>query len=410
MYYQKKLLSLLFLLCTVKAQQPENQSNTTAATTDNTTTSTSSIPEIMIQNESNFCLFLPPKPGQLIAPNEDNSIAFCLKANSAPGAKLFPKNFITTAHYYKTDAYEQVTGFFNRDAYQLDPNDGGGQYDAHAKHKPIDAICKGYPHFVSLIEPSNNRFCLRCCKNNEDCPTGRSEYGCLRVVIPGNYEDTNTFDHVPPQTSASNVTKNEPSTKNQQKVNQQNVSPSTATGNDGTPSPQTSPAPITTTTNDTSTAATNTKPDPISSNDNTNTDSNGNNTENKDQQPIKENITPPPATQPNTPTENDNTDSTTMPKEPIVNENQPPQPQLQPLPAKFLTKVIAKRSIKNQVDHLKQQLNQHDVDLNQIKSQFSTITKRYASMNPKLKRSLEKLNNHASSFTTIEQWKDFVKS
>ncbi|OAD66547.1 hypothetical protein PHYBLDRAFT_22465, partial [Phycomyces blakesleeanus NRRL 1555(-)] len=94
--------------------------------------------------------------------------------------------FITTAHYTSNDTYVQVTGFFDRTKYDLLETDGGGQYDAHGNHKPVGAMCKGYPHFVNLVEPSDNRFCIRCCENEDDCNTGRSEYGCLRVV-PGDY-------------------------------------------------------------------------------------------------------------------------------------------------------------------------------------------------------------------------------
>ena len=38
------------------------------------------------------------------------------------------------------------------------------QYDNHNKGKPIGAKCDGYPHFVNLVEPANQRFCIRCCE------------------------------------------------------------------------------------------------------------------------------------------------------------------------------------------------------------------------------------------------------
>lgn len=78
---------------------------------------------------------------------------------------LFILGFITVAHYSKTDSYTQVTGYIDASKYSLAPTDGGGQYDTHGSGKPIGASCKGYPYFVSLIEPDVNRFCIRCCQN-----------------------------------------------------------------------------------------------------------------------------------------------------------------------------------------------------------------------------------------------------
>ncbi|KAI8379633.1 uncharacterized protein BYT42DRAFT_496572, partial [Radiomyces spectabilis] len=143
-------------------------------------------PEVLIHSDSDFCLFLPPQPGLDVATNEDNGIPFCTNPDNVPGSKPFPEGFITTAHYQKNDTYEQITGYIDASKYQLQPTDGGGQYDSHGDGKPKGASCQNYDYFVSLIEPSDNRFCIRCCKNENDCPTGRSGYGCLRVV-PGDY-------------------------------------------------------------------------------------------------------------------------------------------------------------------------------------------------------------------------------
>ncbi|KAF7728609.1 hypothetical protein EC973_005836 [Apophysomyces ossiformis] len=149
------------------------------------------IPQVAVHSADDFCLFLPPKPGLEVAVNEDNGIPFCTKANETPNAKEFPKGFIQIAHYAETPRYVQVTGYFDRAAYSLRANDGGGQYDSHAKHKPVGAMCQDYPYFVSLIEPDIQRFCIRCCKHTEDCNTGRSGYGCLRVVA-GDYSKNNS--------------------------------------------------------------------------------------------------------------------------------------------------------------------------------------------------------------------------
>ncbi|KAI9029632.1 hypothetical protein CLU79DRAFT_810255 [Phycomyces nitens] len=151
-------------------------------------------PSVAIKNGSNFCLFLPPRPGLEIAPYEDNALPFCTAPNLVENYKPLPQGFITTAHYLKTSAYEQVTGYMDISKYSLKPHDGGGQYDSHAGRKPIGAFCKGYDFFVSMIEPDLGRFCIRCCQDTLDCPTGRSEYGCLRI-ISGDYSKPETRIH-----------------------------------------------------------------------------------------------------------------------------------------------------------------------------------------------------------------------
>jgi hypothetical protein len=151
-------------------------------------------PQVQLTSAMDFCLFLPPQPGLEVAVNEDNGVPFCLDPATVQGSQPFPQGFIKTAHYHRTDSYTQVTGFFDRSKYNLSESDGGGQYDSHANHKPVGGSCHNFPFFVSMIEPSNNRFCIRCCQNTEDCKTGISQYGCARVVTPGNYEDNNAFD------------------------------------------------------------------------------------------------------------------------------------------------------------------------------------------------------------------------
>ncbi|KAI8884358.1 hypothetical protein K501DRAFT_322987 [Backusella circina FSU 941] len=147
-----------------------------------------------IKSANSFCVFLPPKPGLEVAVNENNGIPFCSTTNLTPKAKKFPTGFITTAHYLKTSTYTQITGFFDRTKYKLKSTDGGGQYDNHAHGKPVGAQCVGYNYFVNLIEPDVNRFCIRCCQEKADCNTGRSGYGCLRVV-DGDYTVASSKSH-----------------------------------------------------------------------------------------------------------------------------------------------------------------------------------------------------------------------
>ncbi|KAK3809310.1 MAG: hypothetical protein J3Q66DRAFT_391630 [Benniella sp.] len=141
---------------------------------------------LTIETESSFCLLMPPERGGDIADNLHRSISFCTSGvSSVPDAKRFPDNFIQSSHLRKkTDRYIQVTGRIDRDAYDLDDDDEGGQNDP--KH-PVGALCRDYPYFVQFIEPNDNIFCLRCCKNKSDCPTDRQYDGC-RDVIGGNYD------------------------------------------------------------------------------------------------------------------------------------------------------------------------------------------------------------------------------
>ncbi|KAI9311319.1 hypothetical protein BX666DRAFT_1997168 [Dichotomocladium elegans] len=145
-------------------------------------------PLVVVQDEDNFCMFLPPKPGMDVATNEDFGIPFCSRKGMAGDNQEFPEDFVTKKHVESNSAYIQVTGYIDPTKYGLLPTDQGGQYDNHGNGKPIGAQCQGWKYFVNLLEPANSRFCIRCCKSKADCNTGRSEYGCPRVV-PGDYTD-----------------------------------------------------------------------------------------------------------------------------------------------------------------------------------------------------------------------------
>ncbi|KAG0343978.1 hypothetical protein BG004_004847 [Podila humilis] len=178
MLFFKSLIASTLLLTVV--------SNATAAKVP--TASKSKIGQIgAIHNEKDFCLFLPPMYGGNIAENEDKAVAFCTKPlKDAPKAAILPKNFIKSAHFTRNTqrGWVQVTGRMDRTKYGLDPNDGGGQYDIKA---PVGSFCAGYKHYVELIEPDINIYCIRCCKEKIDCPVNKSTHGC-RKVLGGNYE------------------------------------------------------------------------------------------------------------------------------------------------------------------------------------------------------------------------------
>ncbi|KAF9111522.1 hypothetical protein BGX27_004814 [Mortierella sp. AM989] len=139
-----------------------------------------------IVNQDDFCLFLPPMYGGGIAENEDSAVAFCTKPiASAPKAGLLPPGFIKSAHLVRNTqkGWVQITGRMDGKKYGLSKKDGGGQYDIKA---PRGTRCAGYPHFVELVEPDSDIYCIRCCKTKTDCPVNKSTYGCKKV-LGGNY-------------------------------------------------------------------------------------------------------------------------------------------------------------------------------------------------------------------------------
>ncbi|KAF9965846.1 hypothetical protein BGZ70_003957 [Mortierella alpina] len=125
-------------------------------------------------------MFPPPAPGLEIAPTEEEAIAFC-KGRAYKGSKSLkpiPKGFIRSeaTRYYEASGkkFVQVTGYFNREAYNLSSTDGGGQYGT--------SPARGFPHFVALVEPDVERFCIRCCQEKTDCNINKSHLGCPAVI------------------------------------------------------------------------------------------------------------------------------------------------------------------------------------------------------------------------------------
>ncbi|KAG0045909.1 hypothetical protein BGZ83_008883 [Gryganskiella cystojenkinii] len=163
-----------------------------------------------ITSASNWCMMMPPKAGGDISSNEDKAIAFCTKDDAkAPGAKIFPKGFIKSAHFASGDGYVQITGQMDRDKYKLSAHDDGGQYDLRA---PVGSACAGYNYYVNLIEPDSNIYCIRCCTEKSKCNTGKSTYGC-KYVIPGDYSgntSTTTTTHTKTKTTTHST---KPTTK-----------------------------------------------------------------------------------------------------------------------------------------------------------------------------------------------------
>lgn len=140
-------------------------------------------------SSNSLCFFLPPNKGGNIADSEKTAVAFCDSTSDAPGAKAFPSGFIQSSHFKSgtgSGAWVQYTGLIDPSKYGLSSSDEGGQYDNHGGGSPPGSSCAGYKYFVNLVEPAERDYCIRCCQNSADCPTGRSTAGC-QSIIPGTY-------------------------------------------------------------------------------------------------------------------------------------------------------------------------------------------------------------------------------
>ena len=74
-----------------------------------------------------------------------------------------------------TSAYALVTGCIRPEKLsRLNPSDDGGQYSSSGS--PTGSACLGYNHYVQLVEPNAARACIRCCKDERDCPTDKGEW------------------------------------------------------------------------------------------------------------------------------------------------------------------------------------------------------------------------------------------
>lgn len=54
-----------------------------------------------VNSQNDFCLFLPPQPGLVVAVNENNGIPFCVNKNAVPRAKAFPSGKIKYRYYHQ---------------------------------------------------------------------------------------------------------------------------------------------------------------------------------------------------------------------------------------------------------------------------------------------------------------------
>jgi len=156
---------------------------------------------VQITSTTDYCLIVPSTLNTNIGDSENGgggATSFCTStANIAVG--VIPPNFwtsVTLAKPVGAGAIIQLTGCINPTILpQLNPTDGGGQYDSSGGDagigNPEGSVCTGYNHYVELIEPASKRACLRCCIDPADCILTSDTAGCPQVV-PGDYTNCST--------------------------------------------------------------------------------------------------------------------------------------------------------------------------------------------------------------------------
>ncbi|KAL5514618.1 hypothetical protein ACEPAG_1934 [Sanghuangporus baumii] len=166
-------------------RSPMNMSPTPAPTADGSSDTT-----VYINNEGDFALLLPNIPGELISDAESDGVSFCMSGGCT---RAMPDGFITAAAVERASdgvLWIQVTGCIDPSKSTLSTSDDGGQFDVRF---PNGAQCAfgGYgASFIEQVEPSANRFCLRCCANEDDqtnCNSHQDRAGCP-IAIPGTYD------------------------------------------------------------------------------------------------------------------------------------------------------------------------------------------------------------------------------
>ncbi|KDR79456.1 hypothetical protein GALMADRAFT_243546 [Galerina marginata CBS 339.88] len=156
---------------------------------------------VIVRGVDDFCLVVTRNANTDVGDSEQpgGMQSYCTTtAHFSSDQGVIPKDFwrnveFTTGNGYNGGRYAQLTGCIN--PYTLDrlnPDDEGGQYDssggADGDGNPAGSVCTGYNHYVEILEPAGPRACIRCCDDEDDCPTNMDTAGCPEV-IPGNYYD-----------------------------------------------------------------------------------------------------------------------------------------------------------------------------------------------------------------------------
>ncbi|KAF8317403.1 hypothetical protein DL93DRAFT_2055549 [Clavulina sp. PMI_390] len=140
---------------------------------------------------ANMCMIAPKDPHTDIGVAEGSGTkTYCTAAarwDKANQGQL-PADFFSDAKYVeykgaKGGLIQQISGCINTSHLsRLNPNDEGGQFDSSAFCILPGNNVRGY--YVQQFEPAQNRFCIRCCADNNDCPHTNDTKGC-EVALPG---------------------------------------------------------------------------------------------------------------------------------------------------------------------------------------------------------------------------------
>ncbi|KAF9287043.1 hypothetical protein BGZ68_002311 [Mortierella alpina] len=179
-----------------------------------------------ITDANNFCTMLTGYGVKPVAENEGCGEVYCYGEVKDDGHPM-PEGYILSSNYLKTPDYVQITGCIDSSVWAQDPLDDGGQMDSHGW--PFH--CAGYKKFVSLLEPSTNTFCLRCCveKENVHCNTITPPAS----TIPSRATPTTTPLVIPPKVTPPKV---DPAKVKPPKVNPPKVKPPKGKPSKGKPS------------------------------------------------------------------------------------------------------------------------------------------------------------------------------
>ncbi|KAJ7635271.1 hypothetical protein FB45DRAFT_1057141 [Roridomyces roridus] len=192
------MLRSLFLVSVLSVTAPASPSSLNTlhsrAAADNTVSITSS---------DDFCMIIPRNPHTNIGDSEHpgGMQTFCSSAGHYSSRQgTLPNNFWSNVAFKKGvgaggGKFVQLTGCIQpKTCTQLNPTDDGGQYDSSGgeggRGNPEGSTCIGYNHYVEIVEPGENRACIRCCDDPADCLTSQDTSGCPDVIA-GDYFDCN---------------------------------------------------------------------------------------------------------------------------------------------------------------------------------------------------------------------------
>lgn len=173
-----------------ESSTPARHPRVNAAPTPQPTGPSSVSTTVHITSVTDFALLLPVNDGELISDAESDSVAYCTIGSNCQNT--FPADFVTGAVVSEASdgSYIQITGCLDPGKFHFAQDDAGGQMDVRF---PNGAKCTfgGYgASFIEQVEPSANRFCLRCCASANDqvnCNSHNDKAGCP-IAVPGTYD------------------------------------------------------------------------------------------------------------------------------------------------------------------------------------------------------------------------------